>query len=118
MKDIKFARTMWANIQLAKLCPNNDINRLGDVVSTNDFVAQVDTMMSIIQILNESYERKAHFEDDSHEVDIITREELENLNEAELTLLVNKAFEVFGIDGETTVETVPEKTKKEVSPSS
>jgi hypothetical protein len=50
MKDIKFARTMWANIQLAKLCPNNDINRLGDVVSTNDFVAQVDTMMSIIQI--------------------------------------------------------------------
>jgi hypothetical protein len=68
--------------------------------------------------LNESYERKAHFEDDSHEVNVITREELENLNEEELTLLVNKAFEAFGIDGETTVETVPEKTKKEVSPSS
>jgi hypothetical protein len=39
------------------------------------------------------------------------------LNEEELMELLNKAFETFGVDGETTVETEPVKKKNEESPS-
>lgn len=117
MREINFARTMWANIQLAKLCPGNDIGRLEEIMSTNDFVKQMDTAINIILILKESYDRRAKYGDKSYEAEPLTREELEMLNEEELMELLNKAFETFGVDGETTVETEPVKKKNEASPS-
>lgn len=117
MKNINFARTMWANIQLAKLCPGNDIGRLEEIMNTNDFVKQMDTAINIILILKESYDRRAKFEDKTYEAEPLTRTELEMLNEEELMELLNKAFETFGVDGETTVETEPVKKKNGASPS-
>ena len=118
MREINFARTMWANIQLAKLCPGNDIGRLEEIMNTNDFVKQMDTAINIILILKESYDRRAKYEDKTYEAEPLTREELEMLNEEELLDLLNKAFETFGVDGETTVETEPvKKGKNEESPS-
>jgi hypothetical protein len=118
MKNINFARTMWANIQLAKLCPGNDIGRLEEIMNTNVFVKQMDTAINIILILKESYDRRAKYEDKSYEAEPLTRTDLEMLNEEELLDLLNKAFETFGVDGETTVETEPvKKGKNEASPS-
>jgi hypothetical protein len=117
MKNINFARTMWANIQLAKLCPGNDIGRLEEIMNTNDFVKQMDTAINIILILKESYDRRAKYEDKSYEAEPLTRTDLEMLNEEELMDLMNKAFETFGVDGETTVETEPVKKKNGASPS-
>ena len=111
-KKIKFARTAWANIQLAKLCPNNDISQLQKIVDTKDFVKQMNTMLDIILILKESYDRKAKFEDPSFEPYELTKEHLEVLNEDELAELLNKAFEVFGIEGAVSVETTPKKSKR------
>ena len=109
MRELHFERTVWADRQLARLCPGNNIQRLGDVVDIEDFDAQMGGIISIIRIMNEAYERKAHFLDSSHEIDVITVEELENLTEDELMELCNLAFEKFGIDGQTTVEAEPEK---------
>ncbi len=118
MKEIKFARTMWADIQLAKLCPGNEIGRLEEIMNTNDFVKQMDTAINIILIMKESYDRRAKYEDKSYEAEPLTRTDLEMLNEEELLDLLNKAFETFGVDGETTVETEPvKKGKNEESPS-
>ena len=95
MREIHFERTVWADRQLAKLWPGNNIQRLGEVMDIEDFDAQMGGIINIIRIMNEAYERKAHFLDKSHEMDVITVEELENLTEDELMELCNLAFELI-----------------------
>lgn len=107
--EIKFARTIWADRQLAKLCPGNNIQRMGEVISSDDFDKQMGTLIGIIRIMNEGYERRAHFEDPTHEINVVSEEYLENLTEDDIMKLVNEAFEQFGIDGQTTVEAEPTK---------
>lgn len=109
MREIKFERTVWAEKQLANLCPNHDISRISEVFPEGDLVAQIDVTIKLICILNEAYERKAHFLDKAHEIDVITAEEIECMNEQELITLSNKAFEVFTEDGKGTIETEPKK---------
>lgn len=116
LKELKFKRTIWANIQLAKLAPGNNIQRLGEVLGSDDFTVQIGAMMSLIRIMNEGYERQAHFNDPTHEMDVITMEELENLTEEELVELSNRAFADLIEDGKTTVEA--EQEKKESLPES
>ena len=109
MREIKFERTMWANRELAKLCPNNDIKKLGDLLTSDDFEVQISTIEKMIVIMNEAYERKAHFIDNSHEMNVITIEELDNMNEEELMELSNLAFADFLEDGKQEIETEPKK---------
>lgn len=109
MREIHFLRTVWADRQLAKLAPNNDIKRIGERLGSDDFDVMISTMMGLIQIMNEGYERKLHFDDPSHEINVITTEELENMTEGELIELANKAFADMEEDAETTIEAEPEK---------
>lgn len=111
-EKIKFARTAWANIELSKLCPNNDITKLQSIVDTNDFAKQMDAMFNIILILKEAYDRKEKFNHPEFKPYKLTREALECLDETELEELLNKAFETFGIDGAVSVETTPKKQGK------
>lgn len=111
IKNLEFARTTWANIQLARLCPHNDINKLGEIMETPDFALQMENIIKIICIFNEAFERKAHYENPEHEINPVTEEDLMNLDENELTELLNKAFEVFGLDAQTEIETVEKKKK-------
>ena len=113
MMELNFARTVWADRQLAKLCPGNNIQRMGEILGTDDFDRQLDAIMKMIIIMNEAYERRAHFEDPTHEINVVSEEYLENLTEEELMKLSNEAFAQFGIDGEVTVEAEPSK-KEEV----
>lgn len=107
--ELKFKRTIWADRQLCKLAPGNNIQRLGEVLGSEDFDIQISAMMKIVCIMNEGYERYTHFLDKSHVMDVVTIEELENLTEDELAKLANRAFEVITEDGKTTVEAEPEK---------
>ena len=109
MDELKFERTIWADRQLCKLAPGNNISRLGEVLASDDFDVQISAMMQMIVIMNEGYERKAHFLDNSHEIDVVTIEELENLTEDELVALSNRAFGDLVEDGKTTVEAESEK---------
>lgn len=114
--ELQFRRTVWADRQLCKLAPGNNIQRLGEVLGSEDFDVQITAMMKIICIMNEGYERYTHFLDKSHVMDVVTVEELENLTEDELAILANKAFGVITEDGKTTVEA--ESGKKEDLPKS
>lgn len=108
-----FERTVWADRELAKLCPNNDIKRFGEVVTSDDFTKQIDVIISIIRILNEGYERKAHFLDKDHEINVISVEYLENLSEEELAEISNEAFKCFNEDAKTEINTKSTKKKDE-----
>lgn len=117
MRDIKFERTVWAERQLAKLCPNNDIKKLGDVLTSEDFDAQMKAIEDMIIIMNEAHERKAHFLDNSYQMNVVTREELECMTEVELMELSNKAFSDYMEDGKTEIDTEPKKENAETTKS-
>ena len=42
MKELKFERTIWADRQLCKLAPGNNIQRLGEVLGSDDFDVQIE----------------------------------------------------------------------------
>lgn len=117
MRDIKFERTVWAERQLAKLCPNNDIKKLGDVLTSEDFDAQMKAIEDMIIIMNEAHERKAHFLDNSYQMNVVTREELECMTEVELMELSNKAFSDYMEDGKTEMDIEPKKKSAETTKS-
>lgn len=113
MREIKFERTVWAERQLAKLCPNNDISQIEILLTTDNFDKQIGLIIKMIVIMNEAYERKAHFLDNTHEMNVVTEEELEYLTERELLELSNKAFADFAEGAKTEIETTPKKDEAE-----
>jgi hypothetical protein len=117
MREIKFERTVWAERQLAKMCPNNDIKKLGDVVTSDDFDKQMEAIENMIISMNEAHERKAHFLDNSYEMHVITKEELEYMTEEELMELSNLAFADFLEDGKTEIATEQKKANAEATKS-
>lgn len=113
IEDIRFARTVWADIELAKLCPGNNINKLKQVVAGPDTAENLTNTMKVIVILSESYERKKHFEDPSYEMNPVTIEELQFYTEEEVMALSSYAFDDFDKDGKPTIEAVPKKENAE-----
>lgn len=115
MREIKMARTVWANMELAKICPGNDIKRIMEVLNDDDFTVQMNATLKIIMILNEAYERKEKLNDPNYEMNIITEDELLNTTEDELGTALNMALETFQKDGEQTVIAEPKKSKKKAT---
>ena len=113
LKTIKFARTVKADMELAKLCPNNSIKNLKAYVSGGDTPTNLQHIMNVIVVLSQAYEEKKHFEDPSYEMNPITYEELLYYSEEEVLHLSNIAFIDFNEDGKTTIEAEPKKASAE-----
>lgn len=112
INEIKFERTVWAERQLAKLCPNNNIQKFQEVLATEDTTKQFDALEDMILILHQAYERKMKFLGKKFEPIELTREILECFNEEDLANLATRAFSDFKIDGEVTVDIEPTKKEK------
>lgn len=107
----KFARTVWANKELAKLCPNHDIKRLGELFTIEDFNEQVIATQKMMLIMNEAYIRRFKFEHRGEEPDSaeMTMEALDNMTDEEIGLLMDKMVETMAIDDKTSVDAEPKK---------
>lgn len=112
INEIRFERTVWAERQLAKLCPNNNIQKFQEVLATEDTTKQFDALEDMILILHQAYERKMKFLGKKFEPIELTREVLECFNEEDLANLATRAFADFKIDGEVTVDIEPTKKEK------
>lgn len=115
MREIKLARTVWANMELAKICPGNDLGRIKEVLDTSDSLAQMQGILKIITILSEAYERKEKAQNPNYEPHPITEDELMEWTEDEIGAALNQALETFHKDGEQTVIARPKKSKKKVT---
>lgn len=111
--DYKFERTVWADIQLAKLCPGNDIKKIDQLLTCEDTERQFNSMMDIITIMNEAYIRKAKKIDPEEDFKLISREELLDLDEDTFTKLTLIAMGKFEKDGEVSVIAEPKKDEAE-----
>ena len=110
-KDVQFLRTVKATCELAKLCPDENIERIEELFN-GTLPTTIETGAKIIHFLNEGYEMNKHFDDPTYKPNIISVDEIMFLNESDYTELMKSAMESFSVGAETTVE-VEETKKKE-----
>ena len=112
-REIKFLRTVKATSDLAKLCPNGDINRIGELFSESDISTTIESGAKLIHFLNEGYEMNKHFMDKDYKPNVLSVEEIMYLDDATYTKLIQSAMASLGVGAETTIEV--EEPKKKVN---
>lgn len=108
-REIQFLRTVKTTSDIAKLCPDDDIEKIGELFN-GTVVKTIETGAKIIHYLNEGYEMNKHFEDPDYQPEIIGVDEIMYLDDKTFTALMKDAFESLNNGAETTVEL--EDTKK------
>lgn len=106
-REINFLRTVKASADISKLCPDGDLERIGELFDKVYNVVEVGA--HIIHYLNEGYEMNKHFDDPSYQPNIISIEEIMYLDEVTYQELMQSAMNSFS-NIETTIEI--EETKK------
>ena len=98
-----FRLTVGASIQIAKLCPNGDLARIGEAVG-NGYGEQAEVMAKMIVALNNGYCAAEEFE--GRKAYRLTVENVLSLSPATFAELSLEAFKAFtgDIDGEIEVE--------------
>ena len=109
--EYRFERTVWANMQLAKLCPGGNISNFTKLLEDEDTSKQLNSMIDITLILNEAAEKKACFLDSTHEKRLLSRELLINLDEETLSNVCLTALGIYKDDGKISVNAEPKKEK-------
>lgn len=110
-REIKFLRTVKATADIAKLCPDGNIERLGELFN-GDLSTTLETGAKMIHYLNEGYEMNKHFLDRKYQPQIIGVDEIMYLDDKTFTELMQSAMKGISNGAETTVE-VEEPKKKE-----
>lgn len=110
--DYGFERTVWANIQLAKMCPGNNIAKFEEIMNDEDTANQLETMINITLILNQAFERKATREDPEREPRLLTKDILLDLDDDTLATVCLTALGEMKEGGKVTVEAEPIKKEE------
>lgn len=110
--NVYFKRTMLADIEIAKLLPNNDIEKLMDVMENEDFALKMNFIADMLIILNKGYFSYCDVWDKTADRGIeLNKKLLLSFKTEEISELSNIALAEFTIDGEAEVEA--EAKKKE-----
>lgn len=110
-REVKFLRTVKTTSDIASLCPDEDIERVGELFS-GPLPKVLETGAKIIHSLNEGYEMNKHFDDPSYQPQILSVDEILYLNDKVFTQLMNDAMANFNNGAETKIE-LEESKKKE-----
>ena len=82
-REVGFMLKVGASAEIAKLCPNNDISRLGELFG-DDYVASIDIVSKIVVALNKGFEMAKSFEEQGYQPKPLTHEELMTLTTPQL----------------------------------
>lgn len=110
-KERKFMLTVGASQEVAALCPDNDLKRIGDVMQ-GDYVTVTDNIMKLIVTLNKAYEEAQAYESPGYTPAPLTLEQLRTVTPAQLKVLEAEALAAFAADTTPTVEVEPDKDAK------
>ena len=111
-REIGFKRTIGAVSDLAKIAPNGDLNRIGEIFSEKNMGVTVESGAQFLAILNKWYEKSRMFEEEGYTPDPIPADWFLMLEMEEYTDLLTEAMEQFNLDDQVTVEAVEPKGKK------
>lgn len=110
-RNIGFLRTVKLTCELADMCPDGDLSRIGELFAGHMGNVQRNTA-KLIALMNEGYEMSKKFEDPTYVPNPLTEEELLYLDDETFTQLFEEATAVFMEDGKPSVEVQPSKKKK------
>ena len=102
-KEYGFRLTTGASVEIAKLCPNEDLLKIGDAIG-NGYGRQAEAMARMIVALNEGFVAFEKFE--GREANRLTYEHLMSMSPAQFAEVSRNAIKAFtgDIDGEIEVE--------------
>lgn len=109
-REIGFRRSVFATMEIAKICPNKDPNRLGELLG-GDIVTSMETAITFVTAMSKAFEAHKKLEDPAYKPNPITEEELLDETEESLMDLVNAAVDAYMADGKQTVEAESVKGK-------
>lgn len=114
-QNVYFKRTVLSDIQIAKLCPGNDLGRIQEIMQSKDVTKQIDFLIKLMLILNEQYMKYCNVWDKEAERGVDLSEAiLTTLTIEQISELSEVAFADFIGDGDAEVEAVAKKKEKEV----
>ena len=111
-KKIGFKRTIGAVSDLAKIAPDGDLTRIGEIFSEKNLGVTVDSGAQFLAILNKWYEKSLAFENRDYTPDPVPADWFMMLDMEDFLNLFNEAMETFQDDDKPTIETVDAKGKK------
>lgn len=103
-KNIGFALTVGASIELSRMCPNHDITRIGEVFGDN-YLSNMENIVKFIMIMSKGFKDAEALE--GRKADALTEEQVKGMMPDELTSLMSEAMASFRTDskGEINAET-------------
>lgn len=113
-KNVQFLKTVKVNFDLKKICPNESMDRLGELFDTD--LVSIDEVyknsMEVIKILNAGWEDYLHHQNKEYKQNYITDEDMLYLADDEFSALFNEALEAYQ-GKKPTIETEPKKKTEE-----
>ena len=100
-KEVGFALTVGASIEISKLCPDNDITRIDEVLGS-DYVQNLETTVKMILIMNNAFVSVERLE--GRKADSITEEEVLSLTPRKITEVTKAMMDAFKNDSKGEVE--------------
>lgn len=107
-REVGFRFTVGASAKIADLCPDGDIERLGELLNGSYGKVSRDTA-AIVVALSEGYEQAQRFEDPAYKPRPLSVEEIMSLRPAEFMELQQAAMTTWVEDKKATVEVELEK---------
>lgn len=107
-REVGFRFTVGASAKISDLCPEGDIQRLGELLDGAYGQVSRDAA-AIIVALSEGHEQAQRFEDPAYKPRPLSVEEIMSLRPAEFMELQKAALSAWAADKATTVEAEPEK---------
>ncbi len=117
-REIKFKRTVMAACKLAEICPDKNLNNIGQLLKTVSTSDEQMFMAYFVVCLNEGYEEAMHYEDPSYTMNPLTMDELMHVEPVVLNDLFAEAVASYSDDKQTIEVEKPKKkarTKKAVT---
>lgn len=107
-KERGFSLTVRAASDVARLCPDGDLTRMGEILKGKNFADNLEVISKFIVAMSNGYEERKHFET-GEAPDPLTIEQVQSLTMDELTRLQEEAFSAFNGDAKPSVEAEPLK---------
>ena len=107
-----FAMTVGASAEIADLCPDGDLSKIGELLSGERFGETAMAGASIITALARAHDSVKRFEGEEVNHPTLTVEMLFALPQATYMEAMSEAMSAFRQDMQTTVEVEPSKKKE------
>lgn len=110
-REIKFLKTVWAVNEISKVCPQNKISNLNQLLNSKDTSVVNETWATFICALANGYEMAQKYEDKEYQPNKFTKEEVLCISEEDFGALIGEATQAWFAD-RVTVEVEESKGKK------